>query len=90
MAPACQVQRDGPVAAAPCRRLTHSLFALHWLATHAQVLLAAPLGLRAKSSVAARNATLLAGMAALIGADLCFAFVPSWPGDCRSEAACVH
>lgn len=46
-----------------------------------QVLLAAPLGLRAKSSVAARNATLLAGMAALVGADLCFAFLPSLPGE---------
>ena len=46
-----------------------------------QVLLAAALGLRAKSSVAARNATLLAGMAALVGADLCFAFLPSLPGE---------
>lgn len=49
------------------------------------MLLAAPLGLRAKSSVAARNATLLAGMAALIGADLCFAFLPSWPGECTLD-----
>lgn len=53
-----------------------------------QVLLAAPLGLHAKSSVAARNGTLLAGMAALVGADLCFAFVPSLAGALCSHGLC--
>ena len=41
----------------------------------------APLaGLRAKASVAARNGVLLWGIAALVGANLCFALVPSVQG----------
>jgi len=37
-------------------------------------------GMWAKASVRARNNVLLLGMAALLCADLCFAFLPSLPG----------
>lgn len=45
-----------------------------------QGFLAAPLGLRARRSAAARNAVLQGGIAALLAADLCFAFLPSVQG----------
>ncbi|EFN58148.1 hypothetical protein CHLNCDRAFT_141928 [Chlorella variabilis] len=41
------------------------------------VVLAAPLGMRAKGSVRSRNTVLVAGIAALIAGDLCFGFFPS-------------
>jgi hypothetical protein len=46
----------------------------------AQAVLAAPAGLRAKSSIKARNGVLLLGYAAMIAADLSFAFFNSVPG----------
>ncbi|GAB4814639.1 hypothetical protein N2152v2_001685 [Parachlorella kessleri] len=44
------------------------------------ILLAPSGGMWAKASVRARNNVLLLGMAALLCADLCFAFLPSLPG----------
>ncbi len=46
----------------------------------AQALLAAPAGIRAKHSIKARNTVLLLGYAAMIAADLSFAFLTSVPG----------
>ncbi len=46
----------------------------------AQAVLAAPAGLRAKASIKARNGVLLFGYAAMIAADLSFAFLNSVPG----------
>lgn len=45
------------------------------------VLLAAPVGARAKRSVAARNTALLIGFAVLIAGNLAFAMIPSVTGE---------
>ncbi|KAL4436676.1 hypothetical protein ABPG75_003815 [Micractinium tetrahymenae] len=45
-----------------------------------QAVLAAPMGVRAKASVASRNRVLLQGMACMIAADACFALWPSAAG----------
>lgn len=45
-----------------------------------QAFLAAPAGIRAKGSIKARNGVLLVGFAAMIAADLSFAFLTSIPG----------
>ena len=45
-----------------------------------QAVLATPAGMRAKRSVADRNAVILAGTAVLIGANAAFAFIPSYSG----------
>ncbi|KAL4435215.1 hypothetical protein ABPG77_001897 [Micractinium sp. CCAP 211/92] len=45
-----------------------------------QAVLAAPMGVWAKASAAARNRVLLQGMACMIAADACFAFWPSAAG----------
>ena len=46
----------------------------------AQAFLAAPAGIRAKGSIKARNTVLLLGYAAMIAADLSFAFFNTVPG----------
>ena len=56
------------------------------------------MSLRAKASARARNGVVLAGIGALVGADLCFAFVPSvlgeWAQRCHGMAkghcVCLH
>lgn len=52
-----------------------------------QAFLAAPAGLRAKASIRSRNGVLLAGYAAMIAADLSFAFLGSVPGAAPSPSA---
>jgi len=52
----------------------------------AQAVLAAPAGLRAKASIKARNGVLLLGYAAMIAADLSFAFFNTPPGAPPSDA----
>ena len=59
-----------------------------------QALLAAPAGIRAKTSLKARNNVLLLGFLAMIGADLAFAFIGSVPGlislhALKAEHCCV-
>lgn len=66
---------------------TASLPQLILLMTLTQALLAAPIGRFAKRSAAARNAVLLAGTAAMVGADLCFACASSWAGAGAGAAA---
>ena len=46
-----------------------------------QAVVAAPAGIRAKGSIKARNQVLLLGYAAMIAADLAFAFLGSVPGE---------
>lgn len=45
-----------------------------------QAVLATPMGLKAKESVASRNMVIVAGIAVLIGANASFAFIPSFTG----------
>eukprot|EP00889_Picochlorum_renovo_P002821 jgi/Picre1/29851/NNA_005233.t1 len=45
-----------------------------------QAVLATPMGLKAKESVASRNMVIVAGIAVLIGANASFAFIPSFIG----------
>lgn len=52
-----------------------------------QALLAAPAGIRAKTSLKARNNVLLLGFLAMIGADLAFALIGSVPGLINSRLA---
>ena len=46
-----------------------------------QAVVAAPAGIRAKGSIKARNQVLLLGYAAMIAADLAFAFLGTVPGE---------
>lgn len=51
-----------------------------------QALIAAPAGIRAKRSIKDRNQVLLIGYAAMIAADLTFAFMPTVYGEQRNFA----
>ena len=53
-----------------------------------QAVLAAPAGIRAKSSLAARNNVLLLGFLAMIGADFAFALISSVQG--RVSTTSLH
>lgn len=52
--------------------------------------LATPAGLYAKRSTQTRNTVLLLGIAALIAADLCYAFVLTVPGVRNALSVCLH
>lgn len=69
----------------PCLPVAHSMSShmpeLPLMPALSGGLQAAPMGLRAKTSVAARNTVLVCGIAMLGVGDLCYAFLPSVLGE---------